>query len=324
MSFAPTQPASPVPTQAGPPDAGFAPSGQQFELRLGDQRATVVEVGGGLRGYRIGDRDVLHGYPIDAMCTGSNGAPLIPWPNRLADGAYRFDGVDYQVALNEPGKRNAIHGFLQWRSFTAIERDDARIVMGTRLLPLMGYPFALDVRVEYRLGADGLTVVTTATNIGDTACPYGSGQHPYLSPGSGLIDDCTVHMRAATRVLTDPDRQLPFGVEHVAGTAFDFTSPRALGPQAIDFAFTDLARDDDGRAWASLTGTDGATAGLWVDEAYPYLELFTGDTLGPDQRRRGLGTEPMTCPPNAFATGTGVIRLEPGDSATSTWGATLS
>jgi aldose 1-epimerase len=73
----------------------------------------------------------------------------------------------------------------------------------------------------------------------------------------------------------------------------------------------------------SLGRPDGSRAEIWVDAAYPYVELYTGDTLAPGRRRRGLGTEPMTCPPNAFATGVGVIRLEPGDVATSTWGARL-
>jgi aldose 1-epimerase len=67
----------------GPP-----PSGEQFEIRHGQQRLTVVEVGGGIREYVVGDRSVLDPYPIDAVCDGEHGTPLIPWPNRLADGAY--------------------------------------------------------------------------------------------------------------------------------------------------------------------------------------------------------------------------------------------
>lgn len=91
----------------------------------------------------------------------------------------------------------------------------------------------------------------------------------------------------------------------------------------MDNAFTDLERDTDGRAWVALTGTDGRTSEMWVDEAYPIIELYTADTLDAPRQRRGLGTEPMTCPPNAFQTGQGVIRLEPGQTARSTWGARL-
>jgi aldose 1-epimerase len=300
------------------------PSGQQFEIRDGSQRATVVEVGGGVREYMVGDRPVLDPYPIDAMCDGAHGAPLIPWPNRLADGAYRFDDTDYTVALTEPEKHNAIHGFLRWRSWQAVEHEPARVVMGTCLYPLMGYPFTVDVQVAYELGDEGLVVTTTATNLGDRACPYGAGQHPYLSPGSGRIDDCTLELNAATRILTENERQLPTGTESVEGTAFDFRTARRLGDQKLDYPFSVLDRDQDGRAWTRLTGPDDRTVELWVDEHYPIIELYTGDTLSPPRRRLGLGCEPMTCPPNAFQSGDGVKRLEPGQSLTTTWGVRLT
>lgn len=299
------------------------PSGEQHTIERGPQRATVVEVGGGIREYAVGGRPVLEPYPVDAMCDGAHGAPLVPWPNRLQDGAYRFDGVDYQVALTEPERHNAIHGFLRWRSWHVVEHGADRVVVGCRLHPLPGYPFTLDVRVAYSLGEDGLTVRTTAVNLGDRPCPYACGQHPYLSPGEGTIDGCTLHLDAATWIATD-QRMLPAGTRPVAGSETDFRSPAVIGDREIDIAFGDLARDADGRAWARLTGRDGRTAELWVDGAYSMIEVFTGDSLAPHRRRRGLGTEPMTCPPNGFRSGEGLLRLAPGDSLTTGWGVRLA
>lgn len=303
--------------------ATVAPSGQQHAISYGEQSATIVEVGGGIREYFVGDRAVLDPYLLDAVCDGAHGAPLIPWPNRLADGRYSFDGADYQVALNEPTKQNAIHGFLRWRSWQAEKLEMAQVVMRTTLHPLEGYPFALDVRVSYELGAGGLTVTTSATNVGEKACPFASGQHPYLSPGEGLIDECELQLEAETRILTDVERQLPTGTEAVAGTPFDFRTARRLGDLRIDFAFTDLARERDGMARVRLRSPDSSVTELWVDERYPTLELYTGDTLSEPRRRRGLGAEPMTCPPNGLQTGEGLLRLEPGESTTSRWGALL-
>jgi len=299
------------------------PSGEQFEIVSGPHRATIVEVGGGIREYSVDGRNVLDPYPVGSMCDGAHGAPLIPWPNRMADGRYSFDGEDFQVDLTEPEKDNAIHGFLLWRSWQATAWEGDRVVMSTVLHPLAGYPFRLEVTVAYEVGEDGLTVTTTARNGGDRACPYAHGQHPYLSPGSGLIDECTLQVPGRTRIDTDTVRQLPTGEEPVAGTAFDYIEPTALGDSEIDFAFTDLERDSEGRAWTRLGGTDGATAEIWVDESYPIVEIYTGHTLAPDRARRGLGTEPMTCWPNAFNNGNGLIRLEPGESATTVWGALL-
>lgn len=63
---------------------GAAPSGEQFEIVHGKQRATIVEVGAGVRAYTVAGRAVLEAYPLDAICDGAHGAVLIPWPNRLA------------------------------------------------------------------------------------------------------------------------------------------------------------------------------------------------------------------------------------------------
>lgn len=300
------------------------PSGQQYEISHGEQRAVVVEVGGGIRRYDVGDRAVLDPYPRDAICDGAHGATLIPWPNRLGDGRYSFDGSAYQVPLTEPEKNNAIHGFLRWRSWQAREQSPDRVVVGTVLRPQPFYPFTLDVAVEYALDATGLTVRTRATNIGGAACPYATGHHPYLSPGTGRIDDCVLEFGAATRVITDDKRQLPVRDDAVPGTDYDFAGPRRLDSLQIDYAFTDLTRDAAGRAYVRLTGTDGRCAQLWADETYPYLEIYTGDTLEPARRRQGLGVEPMTGPPNALQSGRQVIRLEPGESVTTTWGASLA
>lgn len=300
------------------------PSGNQFVISSGDQRAVVVEVGGGIREYTKRERPVLDPYPRDAMADGAHGAPLVPWPNRLGDGRYRYANVTHQVALTEPDKNNAIHGLLRWRPWQAETHRSDEVTMRTRLYPAQGYPFHLDVSVRYALSSDGLTVTTTATNAGDETAPYGCGQHPYLSPGTGLVDDAELLIDAATRVVTDPDRRLPTGTEPVTGGPFDFRHWRRLGDLEIDYPFTDLTRDDQGKAWVRLRGRDGATEELWVDESYPYVELFTGDTLAPHRRRRGLGTEPMTCPPDAFRSGDHLLHLQPRQSVTSRWGARLT
>jgi aldose 1-epimerase len=303
----------------------LAPSGEQFGIGHGEQRATVVEVGGGIREYWDGDRPVLHPYALDAICDGAHGAPLIPWPNRLGDGRYTFDGEERQVALTEPAKRNAIHGLLRWRNWRALEIDADRVVMSTTLYPNDRWPFALGLEIEYRLSPAGLSVETRATNIGDGPCPYACGQHPYLSPGDGrTVDECSLELPAATRILTDPERQLPTGREAVEGTEFDFRKARPLGSLQMDYPFTDLTRDSDGRVWVSLARPDGVTASLWVDAAYPVIEVYTADTLAPERRRRGLAVEPMSAPPNALQTGDCVVRLEPGEGHTARWGVGLS
>jgi aldose 1-epimerase len=296
-----------------------APSGEQIELTGDDQRAVVVEVGGGLRSYSLGGRELLDGYGPDEICTSGRGQVLIPWPNRLLDGSYEFEGRRHQLALTEPENQNAIHGLVRWAAWTVREREPTRVVMEHVVRPQPGYPFSLALSIEYLLSEDGLRVRTTATNIGPDLCPYGAGAHPYLTLGTATVDPLILRVPGQS-VLTSDARGIPIGSAAVEGTEYDFRRPRPIAATKLDNAFTDLERGDDGLARVELRHPDGVAAlTLWVDETYPYVMVFTGDPL-PDVNRRSLAVEPMTCPPNAFQTGDGLIRLEPGQSVTTTWG----
>jgi aldose 1-epimerase len=225
----------------------------------------------------------------------------------------------HQLPLNEPERRNAIHGLVRWAAWGTNVREPHRVVTEYALHPQPGYPFSLGLGIEYALLAGGLRVRTTATNVGVDACPYGCGAHPYLTLGTPTVDRLILHVPART-VLRSDARGLPIGAQAVASTEYDFRQPRPIGSTVLDHAFADLERDGDGLARVTLSDPDhGTEVSLWVDESYAYLMLFTGDPL-PDVRRRSLAVEPMTCPPNAFRTGDALIRLEPDSSFTSTWG----
>ena len=289
------------------------PSGEQVELAHGDQEAVVVGVGGGLRLYAAGGKEVVDGYGAGELSSSGRGQLLLPWPNRIEDGLYEFGGKSYQLALDEIERHNAIHGLTRWSEWSVAEREPARAVLELALYPSPGYPFALDFRVEYALGSKGLTVQIEATNVGSGPCPYGAGAHPYLAVDGDRVDGVELRVPAHT-VLQSNERALPVGRATVQGE-LDFREAKPIGSTALDHCFTDLERDEDGRARVVLAA--GPT--LWVDESYPFLMVFTGDGL-PDVARRSLAVEPMTCAPNAFRTGDGLVVLEPGETHSGTWG----
>jgi aldose 1-epimerase len=277
-------------------------------------------VGAGLRSYGVGGRAVVDGYPADSISTSGRGQVLMPWPNRLEDGSYALDGRHHQLPLTEPERQNAIHGLVRWVPWRIAHRTESAVALEHVLHPQPGYPFTLALAVEYALSEEGLSVRTTATNEGDSACLFGSGAHPYLSVGTPTVDTVVLSVPAQT-VLHSNDRGLPVDRGAVQGTELDFRSPRLVGSTVLDHAFTDLLRDDDGLARVELRDPASArTVTLWLDGEYTYVMVFSGDTL-PDVDRRSLAVEPMSCPPNAFRSGH-ALRLEPGGSVTAAWGIT--
>jgi aldose 1-epimerase len=207
----------------------LSPSGAQYEIRYGDQRAVITEVGGGIRRFTTGGRAVLYGYARDEHCPFYAGKPLVPWPNRIADGRYVFGGVEHQLAINEPERRNAIHGLLQWRPWKRLAHGLSHVVLAARLHPMQGYPFDLDVRITYRLSSDGLHVVTRARNVGGAPCPCAVGQHPLFSTNGAALGEWLLQVDADAYVILDDERRLPAATVHAAAIGPDFRRPNPIG-----------------------------------------------------------------------------------------------
>jgi galactose mutarotase-like enzyme len=299
-----------------------SPTGQQWRIGHGRKEVVVCEVGATLRSYTVGPQAVIDGFGSDEWSHSGRGQVLAPWPNRLADGRYEFNGRSAQAGLDEPERRNAIHGLVRWLPWTLQTRHQNQLSLRLQLHPSPGYPFSLLLELAYHVGRDGLSITTTAHSMEDGPVPFGLGFHPYLTAGPETVDGAILQV-PAHHTLDQDDRGLPTGaLTPVAGTDRDFTTARFVGPTVLDTAFTTLDRDGDGRAWASLDAPGGASgASLWADAGFGYLMVYTGDTLAePSRRRRAVAIEPMTCPPNALRTGTDLLRLAPGQSWSASWG----
>lgn len=297
-----------------------APSGEQFRIASHGYEAVVTESGGALRSLTFQGRDLVDGFAEDAMSSGGRGQLLMPWPNRIRDGRYSFDGVTHQLALTEPSRRNASHGLARWATWSLIERGDAAVSLGYRVMAQSGYPWILDLQVTYEVGSTGLRVTQSARNLSARPAPYAQGAHPYLTVGTGPIDSWTLALPSSTRLLTDDERLLPIGRESVVDTAYDFTTARPIGDVVFNHCFTDLARTDH-RAVVLLSDGTHATE-LWVDQNWPWLLVYSGDQTSTP--RRSLAIEPMSAPVDAYNSGEDLIRLEPGATHSGTWGIVAS
>lgn len=296
----------------------MTPTGAQFEIRHADQVATVTELGATLRRYDVAGRAVVDGFDETARPDGGRGQVLAPWPNRIKDGRYDFDGQTQQLPLTEPARGNAIHGLVRWAGWSCTAHTESQVTLQTQVFPQPGYPGHLVLEVTYALGDSGLETTVSATNIGQTTVPYGVGHHPYLTLGVP-VDEVALELPAGARLVSD-DRGIPVGEERVVGTAYDFREPRAITDLQLDCAFTDLRHDDDGRVRVALRHDDARLV-LWGDATVVCLQVFSGDTLpDPARRRRGLAVEPMSCPPDAFNSGRDLVVLAPGDRHRLTWG----
>jgi aldose 1-epimerase len=303
------------------------PGGQQDEsgrradshdITAGGYRAGIDRVGATLRSLSYQGRDLVVPFPAGAVRPLFRGATIAPWPNRIVDGRYSFDGRDYQLPVNEVERGHALHGLVQWIRWQVTDLGPNQIVLEHDLVPQDGYPFALHLTVVYRLTPDGLEATATAVNSGPDAAPYGYCPHPYLVAGPGTVDGWMLELPAGVRLDTD-GRLCPTGTIPVDAADSDFRSSAVIGDKQIDHAFTALSRDAAGRATVRLLIPGGSGVDMTFGSWAPWVQVHTADRPEPHWNRAGLAVEPMSCPPDAFNSTQDLVVLQPNETHVAEW-----
>ncbi|PRI12301.1 aldose 1-epimerase family protein [Leucobacter massiliensis] len=305
--------------------SGEPRSGEQWSIAYGEQRAVIAGVGASLRGYRAGGRDLVVPFGADELRPAFRGVTVAPWPNRVVDGSFTWNGERLQLPLTEPSRGHALHGCTPWLRFAGERQGPHAVVLRAVIEPQAGYPWRIAVETRYALGPLGLTQEVVGTNLSPEAAPYGVCPHPYLVAGAGGVDDWTLRLPASRVLLVDEHRLVPESLAEVSvdPERFDFREPRRIGEARIDHAFTQLERGEDGRARAELRAPDGGGVAMSWGPECAWLQIHTADLAdsGAHGHRAGLAVEPMSCGPDAFNHGTerNLVELAPGEAHRAEW-----
>lgn len=295
-------------------------SGHQFQLNKGPYAATIASIGASLRCLRYKDRNLIVPFHEQEVRPAYRGAVLVPWPNRIVNGRYRFNDTPNQLALNEPERGHALHGLAAWQDWSMTEKTTSSVTLQTQIPAQKGYPFRLCVRARYTLTDAGLHTQIKAINTSRESAPYGAAAHPYLVAGAGKLDQWALELPGREILLVTDQRLIPTALAPVGEyPEYDFRKPATIGPVSIDHAYTGLIPDKYGKTTIRLTAADGAGVAMTWDPTCPWVQIHTADL--PDQKttRQGLAVEPMTCPPDAFNSGKDLTILAPGQSHVTGW-----
>lgn len=282
-------------------------------ISTGEYAATIVSEGAGLASLTYQGKDLVLPHAPTQTPEGYSGKVLVPWPNRVAGGAYEWEEELFQLPVNEPERGAALHGLQAFEHWKTTEATDYSVTLETEITPTPGYPFHLSVEANYALDAEqGLTVTITARNIGKRPAPYGASIHPYLTCGVP-VEQCVLTVPASEVVVTD-EVLTPVGVATVEGAptmeALDFRKPKSLLSRQLDDAFTGLPEG----TWRVAVADPVTGRGVELRSNTRWVQVFAGEELG----KQGVAVEPMTCPADAFNSGAGLIVLQPEEKTTFT------
>lgn len=300
-------------------------AGQLIEISSGNRHAVVTEAGATLYRVNWDGVEILDITSQDGYAgSGCHGQLLVPWPGRIPDGRYQFEGQPYQLPINDHTHHAAIHGWLRWASWQVREHGNDRVVLGYRQFATPGYPYTLELEQSYQFGRDGLECSLAVRNVGDATAPFGFGHHPYFTLGDPVVDRGLLQVPAAEYFEAEHDLTPKLPSRSVDGTKWDYRELREVGPTEFDITYTALQRGPDGKATTRFCRADGSLAiAVKCHEPLDYLQVYSGDTLS-EAKRAGLAIEPQTCPPNAFNHGLGLARMAPGSALRLQWSLSVS
>lgn len=296
--------------------AAFSP--ELVEIHSGNARAIIDPRGAVLHEYRNGG--VALTEPGSARTKWlASGDTMFPWPIRVRDGRWAYQGEDHQLEITEPAFNNAIHGLVQDVVFTVQLRAENTVTLAARVDQAPGYPFTLTLEVQYSLLPDGLTVTYRVTNHGETVAPFGIGAHPYLCVGDVPVDRLSVRIPARQFAVED-EQLIPVSRERVDGSTYDFSRGRSIAGWRGSVAYTGFG----GKAVCALLDEAGRGSELWADPEFAWVQFFVTDGFGSDPSGTGgkaaVAIEPLTCAVDALNSGDGIIALDPGECWSGSWG----
>ncbi len=290
-----------------------------YEITSGQSRAVITRIGAGLRVFEVAGVPYLETFAEGEEPPLGAGSVLVPWPNRIDHGVWRWDGAEQHLPVNEPGRGHAIHGLVRDHVWEVVQQSSARIMLATDIPVQQGWPVALHTTIDYALDERGLTVTHSVRNIGEAAVPFGVGTHPYPRAGNANRAESELQLSANTVLPLDPNTMMPTGpAKPVEGTEYDFRTARSLAGVNLDQPFGECLPGQDGLIHHRLTSEQGGVE-LWADPTFRWVQVFTPSEF-PGRGDGVVAVEPMTCPPNALNSGDDLITLAPSESWSGRWG----
>lgn len=276
--------------------------------------AKVMDLGATLTELRVPD---AHGRAANVVLGFDRLEPYLTRPsylgatigrvaNRIAGSKFTLDGKTYALNANN-GVVNHLHGGPRgfdkrmWQS-RALPVTETEAAVEFSLVSADGdenYPGTLRLTVRYTLTAAGVLRLDYAATT-DRATPVNLTNHSFFNlAGAGDILDHHLTLNAARYTPVDADKIPTGALPPVAGTDFDFTTPRRIGERmrpasavaaGYDHNFVLNGATDQLNFCARLTDPkSGRTMEVWTTE--PGVQFNTGN--GFDGRVIGGNGQPI-------------------------------
>ena len=254
----------------------------------------------------------FNGGPVEAFKGGLTGIPFVgPFMSRLDEQAFYANGRRYAFDMQLGNVRGAtpIHGFLtpnaqspvRWQ-VVELKADGTAAWVTSRLefyrnpLWMKQFPFAHTIEMTHRLQNGALSITTKLVNLSVEPMPVAIGFHPYFQLTDSTRDEWIISIGAKTHwPLTST--KVPTGETEPINKMFANPNAIPLKDYDLDDVFSDLVRDESGRATMTVKGPKSqqidVTFGSNFRAAVIWAPKPTPNAAGQVQPREFVCFEPL-------------------------------
>lgn len=263
----------------------------------------LADYGAALNSYQFNGKEFVQGYQniTETQTQKYKGVILAPFPNRIANAKFSFEGNDFELPINRPKEGLALHGFLYNQPFEILQHEEKFIVLQYNYTnTFSAFPFLFTLIVAYELLDSGeLKIKTVVKNTGEKIMPFGVGWHPYF-----VIDDSIDTM--CLKMLACDKMELKNNIPTEKLECF-LTENKSLNLK--EYHFDDCFVFNQPEIKFQLVGQKyQLNINAKSANNYPYFQIYTPKT------RDSIAIEPMSCAPNAFNNKIGLLEIGVGQS----------
>ena len=276
----------------------------------------VPAAGGNISFIRLKEKTILSGIENESEL-GENksysSAILFPWGNRINNGRYFFNGVSYQLPINDASSHHAIHGYVCTKPFIVSDTitDEHKCQLRMKLNDngkYHGYPFPFILDVSVTLYANSLlTIDFLVENTGKTKMPLVLGWHPYFSFDMENVSNWEIRFSALAKYKLN-EFNIPISTikmnhleEHCILIEDKYLNEAFHLNPSDDRVATVILR-------SNITGHEIKLLQRGDEKQFDYLVVYT------PSHRKSIAIEPMSGCINAFNNNDGLVSLAPGNN----------
>lgn len=280
----------------------------------------VPEAGGCVLDIVFQNNSILDGYKTPEELQFNKWAKnclLYPFPNRLKDGQYQWEGKTYQFPINDSHTGNALHGFGMAKEMTV---EDTNVTTDTAQITCTyaydgkqeHYPFPFTITVKFEISDEQkFSVNIGIQNDGIGNIPIGWGWHPYFKL-TDKVDDLSLQVPTCEWIGVD-GRMIPTGKRY---TYEEFKQMKKIGSTVLDNAFA-VVKEAQESNFEVVLQSEQHRLNYWQETGenkYNFIQLFT------PPYRSSIAIEPMTCNIDALNNQEGLLVLQAQERLTTTFG----